>query len=612
MKKWIFTAFTVLFLLCGCSKEGNPVTKVELPAPTARPSVEVYGTDVSVTVDGISVETVKIDGEVAVALEDLSFCDFEKRETREGETFDMVGGYSGNYIENTVTNTSSEGEFLGNSVSSNDITRVNGIKIENDLYNGKHYASVNDLCDMTDEYNKEWGYSDYNMRMTENNGNIEIECFRFPPVDMAKNLENAEPLVTNAEFELYTKGSVDETVHFGGKFEPETGVIAGINGDGNGDGTDENPPIFNHDFGCYSNYIEFDYMQDDLFMPNRKIVPKKDCVMLVPWNTTDITLAFDPQYEDYIRQTLDNIEKYEKPVIVRYACEMNIGDLGLSPSAYVKAFRHIADIVHEYGFAVMWSPNDVSSLNQEYSWYYPGDEYVDWVGISSFIRKDFMNKVPTSREEAILFNCGDYAYHTNSIKYILQFMEETGINKPVAISEGGIISKAEYEGAPEDYTKWAYDRLGNMYWYLPMRYPQVKMINYFNHTTPGAVIGYYLGDRPDYVPIIDNALKNGPYLLSGSDSVDFTFVKAKDREYKESNIPLYCYVYLPEEEVVSVTYIIDGQEIANLTEIPFNYNLDTSSFTEGAHNLTVKIQGSKNEYINEYVITKTDGIITIQ
>ena len=300
MKKWIVTAFAALFLLCGCSN-GNPVTKVKLPPPTARPSVEVYGTDVSVTVDGISVEAVKIDGEVAVALEDLSFCDFEKRETREDETFDMVGGYSGNYIENTVTNQSPEGEFLGNSISSSDITRVNGIKIENDLYNGKHYASVNDLCDMTDEYNKEWGYSDYNMRMTVNNGNIEIECFRFPPVDMAKNLENAESLVTNAEFELYTKGSVDETVHFGGKFEPETGVFAGINGDGNGDGTDENPPIFNHDFGCYSNYIEFDYMQDDLFMPNRKIVPKKDCVMLVPWNTTDITLAFDPQYEDYIK-----------------------------------------------------------------------------------------------------------------------------------------------------------------------------------------------------------------------------------------------------------------------------------------------------------------------
>lgn len=611
MKKLMCLLGIICVMACGGCNSSKPVTKAELPEPTVRPAEDVYGSDIYVTIDNIPVEAVTINGETAVALEDLSFCDFEKRETKDGEAFNMVGGYSGNYQGNDVTNQPPANTLLGKTSASADITRVNGVIVDNDFYNGKHYAAVSDLCNMEDEYNKEWGYSDYNMRMTENGNSIAIDCFRFPAVDMGKNLENAQPLVTNAEFGLYTEGDTAQTEHFGGMFEPETGVFAGINGDGNGDGTKENPPLFEHDFGCYSNYIEFDYMQDDLFMPNKKIVPKKDCVMLVPWNTSDVTLAFNPLYEDYIKDTLDNLKKYNKPLIVRYACEMNIGDLGLSPSAYVKAFRHIADIVHEYGFAVMWSPNDVSSLNQEYSWYYPGDEYVDWVGVSSFIRKDFMNRTPTSREEAILFNCGDFGWHTNSLKYILQFMEENNINKPVAVSEGGVISKAEYDGAPDEYTKWAYDRLGNMYWYLPMRYPQVKMINYFNHTTPGAEIGYFLGDRPDYIPIIDEALNSGAYILNASDSADFVFTQAQDGEYTQDLIPLYYYVYLPEEEFISVTYIIDGVEKASKTQIPFKYELKNSDLPEGTHALTIKTTGSVNEYTDEYELIKTNGTIKI-
>ena len=43
--------------------------------------------------------------------------------------------------------------------------------------------------------------------------------------------------------------------------------------------------------------------------------------------------------------------------------------------------------------------------------YYPGDEYVDWIGVSSFLKKDFLNslavedgsEVCTTRESQIYF-----------------------------------------------------------------------------------------------------------------------------------------------------------------------------------------------------------------
>lgn len=62
----------------------------------------------------------------------------------------------------------------------------------------------------------------------------------------------------------------------------------------------------------------------------------------------DINLVLDSANDEYIKETLDNMAKYNKPTIIRFGAEMNIGYLGDSPTAYIKAFRKIADMVHEY------------------------------------------------------------------------------------------------------------------------------------------------------------------------------------------------------------------------------------------------------------------------
>ena len=162
----------------------------------------------------------------------------------------------------------------------------------------------------------------------------------------------------------------------------------------------------------YSSYVEFDDFQTQLNKPSSYIIPEKDCISQVPWNVADINLVLDEENDDYIRETLDNLAAYNKPTIVRFGAEMNIGYLGDSPSAYVKAFRKIADMVHEYhNFAVMWSPNDNGSLDRPFWYYYPGDEYVDWIGVSSFSKMDFLDsllfedgsEVVTTREAQIYF-----------------------------------------------------------------------------------------------------------------------------------------------------------------------------------------------------------------
>jgi len=100
---------------------------------------------------------------------------------------------------------------------------------------------------------------------------------------------------------------------------------------------------------------------------------------------------------------------------VRFGQEMNGSwySWGQQPAAYIAAFRTIADTVHHYapGNAMVWSPNygggypfkagpylarkgtaDFRALDTNhdgalamaddmYRPYYPGDRYVDWVGL---------------------------------------------------------------------------------------------------------------------------------------------------------------------------------------------------------------------------------------
>ncbi|MDJ0335343.1 glycosyl hydrolase [Salinibacterium sp. G-O1] len=105
------------------------------------------------------------------------------------------------------------------------------------------------------------------------------------------------------------------------------------------------------------------------------------------------------------------------PVVVRFAHEMNGSwyAWGQQPSAYIAAYRTVAMAVHRLapGSSMMWAPNyaggypftggsfaaapgsadyaaldtsgdGVLTLDEAYAPYYPGDDVVDWVGLSLY------------------------------------------------------------------------------------------------------------------------------------------------------------------------------------------------------------------------------------
>ncbi|SCG76864.1 Glycosyl hydrolase family 26 [Micromonospora inositola] len=100
---------------------------------------------------------------------------------------------------------------------------------------------------------------------------------------------------------------------------------------------------------------------------------------------------FDP----YLRSWAEGIKSLGYPVAIRLAHEMN-GDWypwseasnANRPGEYVRAWRHVHDLFRAAGatnVSWVWSPNARwDDSTPKLSRLYPGDDYVDWVGLSGY------------------------------------------------------------------------------------------------------------------------------------------------------------------------------------------------------------------------------------
>ena len=104
------------------------------------------------------------------------------------------------------------------------------------------------------------------------------------------------------------------------------------------------------------------------------------------------------EYDDYIDTFAKEVVKTGMPVAIRLDHEMN-GDWYPwsedqsynSPGEYVAMWRHVVDRFRAAGadkYVIwLWAPSRVDNVrHQTIAEYYPGDDYVDWVGMSGYQR----------------------------------------------------------------------------------------------------------------------------------------------------------------------------------------------------------------------------------
>ena len=167
-------------------------------------------------------------------------------------------------------------------------------------------------------------------------------------------------------------------------------------------------------------------------------------------------------FDDYLSKWCAKIKNCNTPVIIRFAPEMNgdwlpWGTKYSTPDQYIKAYRYVVRYFKKRNVSNvswMWSPNESGSQNI-LKWY-PGDKYVDWVGLSGFN----WSGLSTNND-----------WRSFNDVYAKSFSELESIDKPIALAEVGCAEVSD-ESKKAEWITDAFIEIKNN--------PKIKMVTWFN------------------------------------------------------------------------------------------------------------------------------------
>jgi hypothetical protein len=113
-------------------------------------------------------------------------------------------------------------------------------------------------------------------------------------------------------------------------------------------------------------------------------------IPMITWDGTSSSVINTGQVDSLIRQRARAVAALRSPVFLRWFAEMDSAfkapRVG-TPAAYVAAWRHVHDTFVNEGATNalwVWSPDAIAVERGKAQAFYPGDEYVDWVGADGY------------------------------------------------------------------------------------------------------------------------------------------------------------------------------------------------------------------------------------
>lgn len=196
------------------------------------------------------------------------------------------------------------------------------------------------------------------------------------------------------------------------------------------------------------------------------------------------------EYDNYINKWAIQVKKYGAPLFLRFAHEMNDpyrypwGPQNNTAEDFILAWKHVVDRFRVEGaenVLWIWSPHPAYGFFADY---YPGEDYVDWIGIP-------------------VLNYGTAATWSQwwSFEEIFgNFYDDLSqFNKPIIISEFASLSVGG------NRAKWFSDGLADM----PVKYPLIKGILFFHtsndQTTTYKSLDWQITDDPEAIDAIIKA-----------------------------------------------------------------------------------------------------------
>ncbi len=295
-------------------------------------------------------------------------------------------------------------------------------------------------------------------------------------------------------------------------------------------------------------------------------------------------LSIRAEDERYINLAKD-IQNTGAKTLIRFACEMNDETnkwYTTDCAAYIERFRYVADIFHKYApnCAMVWSPNFYPANNIEN--YYPGDAYVDYVGISLYAEHQ-----PETDPLKLGVDRSRFASLLDTLVTLY------GHKKPIIISECGASYVDKDTGA--DLTEFASRQINDLFRYLPLKYPQV-IAAYLFETYDAGGRKFEFSGNPTYHEAFRNAIQGNYYLSSNAEENGlYSFEIGNNVTVPAAWVGLHSFVKSVENDFAYVIYSINGTDIGTAYGIPYTVDADFTPYSGQTVDVNCRAFDSKGE-----------------
>lgn len=413
--------------------------------------------------------------------------------------------------------------------------------------------------------------------------------------DYSDSIKIAKAVLThlNTQPQLYTDATypADEKF-FGAKWEPHNKTYFGTSA-GFHEGAESAALIYvsflNEKVGAY-----------DWKVPKDTSIPV-DYAWNIPNDSFEILEQIaNGAHDAYIIENMQYFATVKNPVLLRFAAEVNCwstlpadkAKIAVCAETFKKAFIRVSNFAKQYApnVAMIYSPNDVSSWYTDAKTFYPGDAYVDWIGVSMYCDLSQTTHYEPGNGNDVFFFSGLY---DNPILRIKEAVEVSN-NKPVVISECGCGYAPEEGQTKEHFIKM----LNFFYSYVNMVYPQVKMVFYFDSNVNHK---YKISDNEELYSVYKKAVANNIPMQASLNGTPAGYTRFSTLHETRDYINLYTYAAFPSEKVVSVGYTLDGKGLVSWQTAPYKARIDVSALAPGKHTLKVAVSCAATYKTYEHV-----------
>ena len=396
------------------------------------------------------------------------------------------------------------------------------------------------------------------------------------------------------ELEIYAKVPADKNTKLA-KFEPYSGMYFGASFDKDnkiGTGLQNVETVYGKKHAAFLMYVRWG---ESIQYWTANQAKELGAGIQIAWEPpADMNNIKQSEVESFAKE----LKKLDIPVFLRFASEMN--ELSNpwsinSPEVYKKVFKMVADVMHKDApnVAMVWSPNYVpmDTIND----FYPGDSAVDWVGINGYTDRYFIGDPSHRQLIQDLFYQGYYANPLDRFEYIYNNYSD---RKPIMISETGVQNYSM--NTKEDFGDWASNNLRRLYQYIPLKYPKIKAIYYFNvdsNLVPNLNLkqNYGLSVNNKVFETYKDIIKSSYYLSGIGTNYNYQYEQLSRTKFnKDEKISMSSYAKITDPYISKLEYWIDGKKVSSSNKIPFESSIEFSKFSGGKHILRVDVYNSKN------------------